>query len=145
MLNRSILIGISGLTALCVMTSAIAVPLDFIGTWVNKDPNSPGVTRFVIKEASPGKLSIQGFGACKPEDCYMGSGELVTYGTGINDRNHKFATVSGPSPRYPKYMNFIFTLELTSQDEINGQGFTQFINKSEYQNYAGKDTFKREK
>jgi hypothetical protein len=92
-------------------------------------------------EKSPGKLTVQGFTACKQKDCDMGSGKLVTYGTSIEDKDHKFATVSGPAPG--NVATYIFTLELTAPDEISGQGFTQLINGGDHQNYAGKDTFRR--
>jgi hypothetical protein len=141
MLKHSNLLGLSGLIVLGLTGSAIAAPKDFIGTWINKDSNSPGVSRFIVKEKSPGKLTVQGFTACKQKDCDMGSGKLVTYGTSIEDKDHKFATVSGPAPG--NVATYIFTLELTAPDEISGQGFTQLINGGDHQNYAGKDTFRR--
>lgn len=141
MLKHSILMGLSELMILGSITCAIAAPKDFIGTWINTDPNSPGVRRFIVKVESPGKLAVQGFGACKPKDCDMGSGELITYGRSIDDQDHKFATVSGPG----NFAIYIFTLELTAQDKISGQGFTRFIDGSDRQNYGGKDTFRREK
>jgi hypothetical protein len=141
MLKRSNLLGLSGLIVLGLTGSAIAAPKDFIGTWINQDPHSPGVSRFIVKEESPGKLTVQGFTACTPKDCDMGSGKLVTYGTSIEDKDHKFATVSAPAPG--NFATYIFTLELTAPDEISGQGFTQWIDGGDHQNYAGKDTFRR--
>jgi hypothetical protein len=52
MLKHSNLLGLSGLIVLGLTGSAIAAPKDFIGTWINKDSNSPGVSRFIVKEKS---------------------------------------------------------------------------------------------
>jgi serine/threonine protein kinase len=42
---------------------------DFIGTWVNVDDNTGGVTRVVVKKANNTTLSIKAYGKCSPSDC----------------------------------------------------------------------------
>jgi hypothetical protein len=40
----------------------LAAPGDFVGTWVNKDANTRGITRLVITSAGSNKLNIRVFG-----------------------------------------------------------------------------------
>ncbi len=41
---------------------------DFVGEWINEDPNTRGTTRLVIS-LSGNTLTVQGYGSCSPTDC----------------------------------------------------------------------------
>jgi hypothetical protein len=46
-----------------------AVIGDFIGTWVNSDPNTGGMTELKITKINPTTVAFHGFGKCHPTDC----------------------------------------------------------------------------
>jgi len=45
---------------------------DFVGNWVNVDPNTRGMTRLLIERQSATGASFHGFGKCHPRDCDWG-------------------------------------------------------------------------
>lgn len=51
---------------------------DFVGEWVNVDPETRGLTRIIIEREGDVPL-VQGFGRCHPKDCDLGmtKGRLV--------------------------------------------------------------------
>lgn len=53
------------------------VASDFVGTWVNNDPNTNGTTRIIIDQ-NGSTMTIHGYGKCVPTDCDWGS-IAVTY------------------------------------------------------------------
>jgi hypothetical protein len=116
-----------------------ARPRDFIGTWVNTDYNSSGITKLVISQSGR-NLNIQVFGQCQPTDCDWGTTELVTYGDNVQDRNHLFATAS-----YDKnFAETLLTIKLTQGgNKINLESFTEFTDNSNRQNYFSQAQFQR--
>jgi hypothetical protein len=59
MLKRSLMIAASSVSlAAALLSPALAAPADFVGTWVNKDSNTGGVTRLVVTSAGSNKLNI---------------------------------------------------------------------------------------
>lgn len=47
-----------------------------VGTWLNHDPSTPGVTQIVITNEN-GVLRVHAWGACEPADCDWGVAELT--------------------------------------------------------------------
>jgi hypothetical protein len=123
-------------------TIAKANPQDFVGTWVNTDSDTGGVTRLVITSvAGSDDLMIQVFGRCHPSDCDWGSTDLVTYGSSVQDPDHTQGTA-----QYQKgYANTLLTLQLRgmARDRINLQSFTEFTDSSHRENYALQEQFER--
>jgi hypothetical protein len=60
---------------------------DFLGVWVNADPNTGGITRVVISQAGPWQVNVHVFGSCHPTDCDWGSvpGHAYTESVGSSD------------------------------------------------------------
>ncbi|MHC1635125.1 MAG: hypothetical protein ACXQTS_00670 [Candidatus Methanospirareceae archaeon] len=59
---------------------------DFIGVWVNTNPEAKGMIGFIItKEDS--KYYFHGYGACHPNPCDWGTTELSLYSTSVSDPN----------------------------------------------------------
>lgn len=122
------------------VSAAIAAPQDFVGTWVNTNSNTSGITRLVVTRQGS-NLRIQTFGKCHPTDCDWGTVGLVTYGKNVQDADHTAATALYK----PGFANTLLTLELAGagRNQINLQSFTQFTDNSGRQNYFDRDTFKR--
>lgn len=137
MLKRSLNITVASLAlATALVSPAIAAPGDFVGTWVNKDANTRGITRLVITSAGNNTLNIQVFGKCHPTDCDWGTKKLVTYGLNVQDTNHTYATANYNQ----SFANSLLTLGLASK-QIMLQGYTQFIDNSGRKNYYSRDYF----
>jgi hypothetical protein len=66
------------LAASCV--NILAAADAFEGSWINKDKNTPDITKAEILAVN-GRLVVRLWGNCKPEDCYWGEGVLVGSGT----------------------------------------------------------------
>jgi hypothetical protein len=45
---------------------------EFVGDWVNVDPDTRGMTRLIIEKVNDNTISFQGFGQCQPTDCDWG-------------------------------------------------------------------------
>ncbi len=68
--------------AVSLVESALAVPQDFVGNWVNTNPNTQGITRFAISLNKAKTLIIKVFqsGNCAPKfDCNLGTIQLLDY------------------------------------------------------------------
>ena len=50
---------------------AYTVASDFVGTWVNDDPKTEGMTRLIIGQTG-NKVTVHGYGKCHPTDCDWG-------------------------------------------------------------------------
>ncbi|QLE57362.1 hypothetical protein [Nostoc sp. TCL26-01] len=119
-------------------TPSLAAPGDFVGTWVNKDGNTRGITRLVVTSAGGNKLNIQVFGKCHPTDCDWGTTSLLTYGVNVQDTNHGYG-----SANYNKgFANTFLGLGQSGQ-EIMVQSYTQFLDNSGRQNYYSREYFQR--
>ncbi|BAY11640.1 hypothetical protein [Calothrix sp. NIES-2098] len=139
MFKRSLAIAVSSVSlAAALVSPTLAAPADFVGTWVNKDSNTRGVTRVVITSAGSNKLNIQVFGKCHPTDCDWGTAPVTTYGLNVQDTNHTYATAN-----YNKgFSNTLLTLDHAGS-QIMLQSFTQFLDNSGRQNYYSRDYFQK--
>lgn len=119
-------------------TVATARPQDFVGTWVNRNADTRGITRLEIQQVSRNQLSIQVFASCSPQDCDWGTTQLVTYGDNVQDRDHQVATA-----RYDQgFKTSLLTLNLNDQDnQIALSNFSQFQDNSDRQNYFSRERF----
>ena len=137
MLNRFLTLAASSLTlALGAIAPALAAPQDYVGTWVNKNPNTRSVTHFVVRSTGANTLSVQVFGKCHPTDCNWGTVPLVTYGLNVNDTRDTNATAT-----YPKsFAQSLLTLDWTGKSALM-QEFTQFTDNSGRQNYYVREYF----
>jgi hypothetical protein len=52
---------------------------DFLGQWTNRDPNTNGITKVVIRDVR-GQVMVRAWGACTPDPCDWG--ETTMRGTG---------------------------------------------------------------
>jgi hypothetical protein len=139
MLKRSLIAASSVALTAALVSPAFAAPADFVGTWVNTNSNTRGITRVVVTSAGSNALNVQVFGKCSPTDCDWGKTTLLTYGNNVQDANHRFATAS-----YDKgFSKTIVTFSLQGNKQISLQNFTQFTDKSGRQNYASQEVLKR--
>ncbi|MBH8554479.1 hypothetical protein I8751_19350 [Nostocaceae cyanobacterium CENA357] len=139
MLKSSLTLATGAILSAALLSPALAAPADFVGTWVNKDANTRGVTRLVITSAGSNKLNIRVFGQCHPSDCDWGTKPLLTYGVNVQDTNHSYATAN-----YNKgFANSLLTLNHAGQ-QVMLQGYTQFLDNSGRQNYYSREYFQRQ-
>lgn len=121
--------------------AAMAQPADFLGTWVNTNSNTRGITKLVVQKTAANNLQIRVFGQCQPQDCDWGETGLTTYGKSVQDSDHTGATAS-----YRKsFANTLLTMELNprSRSLLNLNSFTEFTDRSNRQNYFSSDSFKK--
>ncbi len=138
MFKRSLIAASSIALTAAVVSPAFAAPADFVGTWVNTNSNTRGITRVIVTQAGANGLNVQVFGKCSPSDCDWGKTTLLTYGNNVQDTNHRFATAN-----YAKgFSNTFVTFSLAGNKQINLQSFTQFTDSSGRQNYAFQEVFK---
>lgn len=131
----------SAALAVGLANPAFATPQDFVGTWVNTNSNTRGITRFVVKSTGSNTVNVQVFGKCHPTDCDWGTTKMVTYGSNVQDKDHKFATANY-NPGFSSTL-LTFNLNLGNKKEITLQSFTQFLDNSGRQNYSSVEYFKR--
>lgn len=68
------------LLALISFSPMLHADNSLIGTWLNVDSKSTGITRLLIKQTNDG-LTVTTFGRCSPLDCVWGETALVPNGT----------------------------------------------------------------
>jgi hypothetical protein len=108
-----------------------------VGTWVNVDRNTRGITKVIITE-SGNQYEIQAFGSCSPTDCDWGKSALTTYGDSVQDATHK----AGTAQFNPGFAQTLLTVKQTG-NQINLDGFTRFTDNSGRQNYHNRHTLRK--
>lgn len=63
-----------------------AAAADFLGTWINTDPNTGGIATLVISPLGA-NYTIHEFGACSPTPCDNGTTTLNLLGYNVSDTN----------------------------------------------------------
>jgi len=140
MLKRSLAVAAVG-TVLSIgsITPSLAAPRDFVGTWVNTNSNTRGITKLVVRRAGGNRLVVRVFGSCSPRDCDWGRARLTTYGSSVQDKNHRSATTT-----YNKnFANTFLTINLRGRNRMSLQSFTQFKDNSNRQNYTSRAVFRK--
>ncbi|AFY56484.1 hypothetical protein Riv7116_4044 [Rivularia sp. PCC 7116] len=140
MLKRSLAVAAVG-TVLSIgsISPSLAAPRDFVGTWVNTNSNTRGITKLVVRRVSGNRLIVRTYGSCSPRDCDWGRARLTTYGNSVQDRNHRSATTT-----YNKsFANTLLTINLRGRDRLSLQSFTQFKDNSNRQNYTSRAVFRK--
>jgi len=89
MYRRMMVFALAVVVACLVGTIAWAAGSDFLGTWLNVDPNTGGLTKLEIWQ-SGSNYYVAGFGACVPTDCEWGTVDLHLMGSDIGDTNYRF-------------------------------------------------------
>lgn len=126
------------LCGLLAPQQAQAAPANFVGTWVNSNVATSGITRVNVTRSGDGPLTVQVFGRCHPTDCDWGSAPVLTYGASVSDTNHLTATAV-----YAKgYSNTTLVMTFT-RGRLDVQALTQFTDGSGRQNYASRAAFTR--
>lgn len=118
--------------------TAQAAPADFVGTWVNSNVATNGITRVNVTRSGNGPLTVQVFGRCHPTDCDWGSAPVLTYGASVSDTNHLTA-----SAVYAKGFSNTTLVMTFTRGRLDVQALTQFTDGSGRQNYASRDAFTR--
>jgi hypothetical protein len=128
------------LTGLGTSSSALADAPDYTiewsGTWVNKDPNTKGITRFVLAPIGKHQFKLQVFGKCHPTDCAWGNAEMVTYQT---SDGYYFYGTAAYKLKFKKTLLFLTLAE----GPVVLQTLNQFTDKNDRPNSYTSDQFQR--
>lgn len=134
-MNKLLKILLPACTAYFIASSAVAEDIDFVGAWVNVNPNTTGIVRL---EISP-TLKMKMWGACTPVLCNNGTSLLTTYGINASETNHKVASA---------YYAFSFKqvetiLKITGPGQLVLENYNKFTDGSARQNYWQEETFQK--
>jgi hypothetical protein len=128
----------TALTATVISAPAFAGPAStMVGTWVNTDSNTRGITKVVISQ-SGNSYEVHAFGKCSPTDCDWGKKPMTTYGDNVSDPTHKVGTAI----YNPGFAETMLTLQ-QSGGQITVHGFTRFTDNSGRQNYSDRYTLRK--
>ena len=137
MLKQTIVI--AALVTTIAALPATAAPADFVGTWVNTDSATRGITKVVITSAGGNKLNIESYGKCHPTDCAWGKVVLPTYGSSVSDTNHRAATANYNAG----FSKTLLTLHLNRPKTLSLNSYTLFTDNSNRQPYYSMNNFKK--
>jgi hypothetical protein len=112
---------------------------DLVGTWVNDDTNTRGITKIVVTGNSSSGYKIHAYGQCHPSDCDWGTVPMTTYGDSVQDTTHK----AGTAVYKPGFAETLLTLNAGAPNKLSVQSFTKFLDHSGRQNYTGRYQFSR--
>ncbi len=113
-----------------------------VGTWVNNNLQTQGITKLIIAKAG-NRHSVQLFQKCNPTDCNLGKRLLHSSFWENSGSTHIEATY--------KQANVVRNIEIqspqfyspSSPTEINVLFSNQFTNKSRKPNYSSNETFRK--
>jgi hypothetical protein len=112
---------------------------DLVGTWVNDNANTSGITKIVVTGNSVSGYKIHAYGQCHPTDCDWGRVVLTTYGDSVQDTTHK----AGTAVYKPGFAETLLTLNAGAPNKLSVQSFTKFLDGSGRENYTGRYQFSR--
>jgi hypothetical protein len=118
---------------------ATAAPADFIGTWVNTDSATRGITKIVVTSAGGTKLNIETYGKCHPTDCAWGKVVLPTYGSSVSDPDHRAATANYDAG----FSKTLLTFQLSRPRTLSLNSYTLFTDSSNRQPYYSMNNFRK--
>ncbi|MEA5569440.1 hypothetical protein [Calothrix sp. UHCC 0171] len=114
-----------------VTSSNTSITDNFVGNWVNINPNTNNITRLGINLNTAKQLKIRAFGKCQPKDCDWGEVSLT------KDSNNSAYTV------YKfKFANKTLKITLLAEDKLQVETSTVFTDNSGRKNYSSIEIFK---
>jgi hypothetical protein len=104
---------------------------NFIGTWINTNPNANGMIKFVITRNLLSGYKFQGFGKCSPTSCNWGVVPLVLYSNSVSSLND----IAGTAKYQFSFLNTLVTLRIVNSTYIVANDYNQFTDGSGRHNY----------
>jgi hypothetical protein len=112
----------------------------FVGTWINEDPDTRGITRLVISNGPRrDELTIRAFGKAHPSDIDWGESLLHLYGTSVEDPNYQYATTIYEDRSSTRML----TLELEGTNVIRIVRYSRFPSSDSRHNFRQVEYFRR--
>lgn len=126
----------SGLILLVLLCNvrAFSFPRDFVGYWVTVR-NTRGIPCAEVTDS----IKISLYGACSPVTCEWGESPATTFGSSVEDKDHKRAMVLHNF----SHARTSTTILLTDIKHIRLENFTTFIDNSPRENYHSVDQLRR--
>ncbi len=122
------------ISSLPALADAPDYTTEWSGTWVNQNPNTSAITKFVIVPDGVHKFKVRVFGKCHPTDCDWGTTEMITY---KRQDGYYFYGTANYAQGF-KNTALIFTL---AEGPIVLESFNRFLDNSGRQNYYSREQF----
>lgn len=137
-LVASVFLSLVGSTMLISSLPALADAPDYTtewsGTWVNQNPSTSGITKFVVVPDGIHKFKVRVFGKCHPTDCDWGTTEMITYKR--QDSYYFYGTANYAQG----FKNTVLTFTL-AEGPVVLESFNRFLDNSGRENYYTRDQF----
>jgi hypothetical protein len=109
--------------------------LNIVGTWVNRNSKTPGITRIIIAKTG-GRYFIQAFGKCHPTDCIWGERPLKN----VQLNSRQATAIANYDVSFKKEM-----LRINASDgKITIVSSTHFIDGSGRPDYTSREYFRKD-
>jgi hypothetical protein len=122
------------ISSLPALADAPDYTTEWSGTWVNQNPNTSGITKFVVVPDGAHKFKVRVFGKCHPTDCDWGTTEMITYKR--QDGYYFYGTANYAQG----FKNTVLTFTL-AEGPVVLESFNRFLDNSGRQNYYTRDQF----
>ncbi len=131
---------LSAIVSLLLAWPTYASMGQFVGTWVNVNSNTKGITKIVIQKIG-NKMRIQTWGQCHPTDCNWGKRLSIPYAKNVS-QNLVNNTIALTAMYKPGFANKLLVIKRAGT-RLHVQSFTQFTDNSGRSNYSQVYRFKK--
>jgi hypothetical protein len=136
--RASFTLGLCAVALGSLTASAHATPAQFNGLWVNLNPATNNIVRFLVIP-TPGGPRVHTYGKCSPTPCDWGQVPLVTYGNNIADTDHKHGTAVYSFG----FATTAMTFQLLDATTMEVHTYNQFLDGSGRQNFHTVERFRK--
>lgn len=112
---------------------------DLVGTWVNVNPDTRGLTRLIIKPDKDTLLQVRAFASCSPDDCSWGKETAIAYGEDIDA-----TSATGFSATFDGSPSNDLVLGWLRNGTLRVRVFSKFTDNSDRANNISFEKFQRE-
>jgi len=112
---------------------------DFIGNWVNSDPNTQDITRIVVVPVGMHKVAVHVFARCYPTDCDWGTVPGHNYVEAFTQHDVRIVTASYD----PGFARTLVILRASPGGNLRIQALTEFTDGSGRPDYEVRGQFHR--
>lgn len=139
-MKKQFLAGAIALFVLLCYSSAFAAIGQFTGSWQNIDSNTRGVTKLVITE-NGGKVSLQAWGKCHPQDCDWGKVPAFLYAPSVS--SNPMQNGRAISAMFDKGFSQTLLIVRPSGNRLRVEVYTHFTDNSGRSDYTSTYTMKK--
>ncbi len=132
-----------GLLVVTIAATASANMAQFLGKWINTNPNTRGITALNISILMPGQqIMVHAWGQCTPTDCDWGNMPGVAYAPNVSA--NLMETVEAISVVHKEsFAERLLIIRRAQGNHLRVENYTRFTDKSNRTNYVDVGTFAR--